>query len=532
MNALTFKIELVEPLLVTQLGSGDENSAQSLDYIPGSVLRNALAAHYIAAHKVDDAANDPTCRALFFDDKVHVLNSYRADRLGERSLPTPLSWVAEKEALGNWKPDENPADHLTFYDAAVDKGVVEEMRDIKMLEGTGRFCRLSEDGVEFVHSARQVNVHIQRAHKRELKTKGESQVFVYDALAAGEIFCGAILAQNDTALKTFQQMLTEIPEFNIGGSRSAGYGRIRIYDVKREANWHEATESENEEGDIIVSLLSDAIERDEKGQFLDDITPLIGAKELERCYRRIKPVGGFNRKWGLPLPQAYAIQAGSVFVYAAQNVDKQKLTTLVEEGIGERRQDGFGRIAVNWNTQRKLSAQQIPQDHKPKSVTLANDVVSQKIAQRIVEHQLRKRLDQALQKTVLALEVSGVSKSLLAHIRLAARKSVTQKKMTPLEELLDSMREKDKDKDKAAAKALRAARISTRYSDHKSVLYEWLYESATKPNITKLLNLNWESNDFPTLGSDVRAVLTESLNNEYTARLIEGVIRRAQKEAQ
>lgn len=516
MNALSFKIELMEPLLVAQLGSGDENSAQSLDYIPGSVLRNALAARYITTHKIDDAANDPTCRALFFDDKVRVLNSYHADRMGKRSLPTPLSWVAEKEALGNWKPDEKPGDYLPFYDAAVDKEMVKELRDIKTLEGTGRFCRLSEDGIEFVHSARQVNVHIQRAHKRELKTKGESQVFVYDALAAGEIFCGAILAQNDTALETFQQMFTETPEFNIGGSRSAGYGRIRVYDVKLNTNWREANENENGEGDIIVTLLSDAIVRDENGQFCDDISPILGVQPT-RCYRKMKQVGGFNRKWGLPLPQAYAIQAGSVFVYSDDAKVKQKLARLVEEGIGERRQDGFGRIAINWNTQRTLRAQQIPQKYKPSIVSLANDAVSQRIAQRIVEHQLRKQLDQALQREVLKLKIGrGGSKSALARVRLAARRSVFIGNLAPLDDFLAHLK-------KTGVDNLNKTRVESKE------LCDWLTQRKDKRDVAEQLKVSLDK--LPHVGG-VHAELTEALRNEYTARWIEAVAKRAQKEAQ
>ncbi len=517
MNALTFKIELLEPLLVTQLGSGDENSAQSLDYIPGSVLRNALAARYIAAKNLGDtAATDPTCRALFFDDQARVLNSYRADHLGERSLPTPLSWVAEKEALSNWKPDEKPGDHLPFCDAAVDETVVQEMRDIKTLENAGRFCHLGEDGVEFVHSARQVSVHISRAHKRELKTKGESQVFVYDALAAGEIFCGAILAQDDAALKTFKQMLTETPEFNIGGSRSAGYGRIRIFDVAQKTNWREANEGENGEGSIIVTLLSDAIVRDEKGQFCDDISPILGVKP-KRCYRKVKQVGGFNRKWGLPLPQAHAIQAGSVFVYPDDAETKQKLAAWVEEGVGERRQDGFGRIAVNWNTQSQLSAQQIPQEHKPTTVSLANDAVSQRVAQRIVEHQLRKQLDQALQREVLNLKISkSGSKSALARVRLAARRSVFRGDLSPLDDLLAHLK-------KTGIDNLNKTRVEF------AELYEWLKQRKEKRDVGEQLKVSLDS---PPQVGGVRAELTEALRNEYTARWIEIVVKRAQKEAQ
>jgi len=519
MNALTFKIELLEPLLVTQLGSGDENSAQSLDYIPGSILRNALAARYIAARNLDDAANDPTCRTLFFDDKLRALNSYRADHLGQRSLPTPLSWAAEKEALGNWKSDEKPGDRLSFCDPAVDETVVQGMRDIKTLEGAGKFCRLSEDGVEFVHSARQVSVHISRAHKRELKTKDESQVFVYDALAAGEIFCGAILAPDAAPLKIFERMLTATPEFNIGGSRSAGYGRIRIYDVKHDANWREAEESTNGEGDIIVTLLSDAIVRDEKGQFCDDLSPVLGVKP-KRCYRKVKQVGGFNRKWGLPLPQAHAIQAGSVFVYPADAEIKQKLAMGVEEGIGERRQDGFGRIAVNWNTQSKLSAQLITQEHKPTTISLAKDAVSQRIACRIVEHQLRKQLDRALQREVLKLKIGkGGSKSALARVRLAARRSVFKGDLSPLDDLLAHMKT-------TGIANLNKTRIGA------LGMYEWLKQRIQNRDVEQQLEYQLEMSLDKLQVGDVRAEFTEKLRREYTARWIEAVVRRAQKEAQ
>lgn len=34
-----------------------------------------------------------------------------------------------------------------------------------------------------------------------------------------------------------------------------------------------------------------------------------------RYYIGQREIGGFNRTWGLPLPQAVAFQMGSVFVY-------------------------------------------------------------------------------------------------------------------------------------------------------------------------------------------------------------------------
>ena len=47
--ALSYQITLEEPALLTSL-SGDPNSAVSLSYLPGSVLRGAAVAAWLSAH--------------------------------------------------------------------------------------------------------------------------------------------------------------------------------------------------------------------------------------------------------------------------------------------------------------------------------------------------------------------------------------------------------------------------------------------------------------------------------------------------
>ncbi|NJN98271.1 MAG: hypothetical protein HC875_31385 [Anaerolineales bacterium] len=100
MQVLTFTIELLEPTLVLMPGSGDANQLESFGYVPGTVLRNVLAAQFIADHQIDDLEGDDQkteqCRNLFFDDKVRFLNAYPINQTEGRTLPVPLSWQAEK----------------------------------------------------------------------------------------------------------------------------------------------------------------------------------------------------------------------------------------------------------------------------------------------------------------------------------------------------------------------------------------------------------------------------------------------------
>ncbi|MGC8794098.1 MAG: hypothetical protein ACP5U2_11980, partial [Bryobacteraceae bacterium] len=74
---------------------------------------------------------------------------------------------------------------------------------------------------------------------------------------------------------------------------------------------------------------------------------LNGAARIERRRWAFETVGGFNQKWGLELPQACAIQAGSVFVLRAlRQIALQELLALEHEGLGERRAEGFGRLVL------------------------------------------------------------------------------------------------------------------------------------------------------------------------------------------
>ena len=47
MKAIPYRLHLLEPVLVSQAESGEENSAVGLPFIPGSAIRGALVARYL-----------------------------------------------------------------------------------------------------------------------------------------------------------------------------------------------------------------------------------------------------------------------------------------------------------------------------------------------------------------------------------------------------------------------------------------------------------------------------------------------------
>ena len=80
MIALSFELCLKEPLLATAL-EGDPNSAVSLPFIPGSMLRGALIGRYLARCGTSDLAADPQPRVLRDDGE--------RTRPGRADLPLP-----------------------------------------------------------------------------------------------------------------------------------------------------------------------------------------------------------------------------------------------------------------------------------------------------------------------------------------------------------------------------------------------------------------------------------------------------------
>jgi len=500
VNTLTFTIRLLEPALVTQLGGGDPNSSRSYPFIPGSVVRGFLVGRYLQGSQVD--AGDTDFRRLFFDGKVRFLNAYPLDRRGERTLPTPQSWFAEK---GETDP---------IFDFAVREN--EKLETPKGIKEP--FCRpyLSEEDdtwqvkVEFYEPPIQVNIHTYREERARV-VKEKSTVFRYEAIAAGEQFGGVILADDVSDLRTLRSLLANA-EFDIGGSHTAGYGHVRIEEIGIGGEWAEYNSVGGEAEDIIVTLLSDTVLRDANGTCTTDLDRLVGEKH-KQAYVRTRIGGGFNRKWGLPLPQTLAIQAGSVYVYPHSDDLLARLRTLEVTSIGERRVEGFGRIAVNWHQVPQLKPQSRLQEERPLPVQLQGD--SAELAQRMTERMLRAELDRALVRNVNRLEIRPYpSNSQLSRMRLVARRALAGNDAGVITKHLDGMK-------KMARAQFDRAKIGGQR------LSEWLIERASNPQ-TIWDELQIGGVKKPSIGG-VQPDFSEALALEYTVRLIDGVLRKATK---
>jgi CRISPR-associated protein Csx10 len=422
-------------------------------------------------------------------------------------LTRPLSWLVEKVDARN--------EAATIYDFAVDDKIMLDNAKNPAKE----FCWREGAVVELRDSESEVNVH-NASDNPNFKAVANSTVFRYDVLAAGEQFAGAIISEDAEQLSKLLPLLVD--EIVLGGSHTAGYGCVEIEKVEGPREWQEyETDTERADG-TIVTLLSDLIVRTPEGQANGDfdaaLNVALGIEKLrhDRAYVKYRLVGGFNRQAGLPLAQEWAIQAGSVFVYPTGAFDPAQLKPLVERGMGERRAEGFGRIAVNWFTRRQLQRRELT---KPKPKDNGADVVlsltSARLAREMAQRRLRATLENALVAAVNGAKCRRAPENAqLSRVRSAAQQAMLTKNLSDLSNLLAGLSKNSKAQ-------FERARIG------EDSLLDWLKSRVETLDVAEQLRAHPAT--LPTVAGQ-SAELTRDLRVEYTARFIDGAMKKALKE--
>lgn len=495
MVVVHYRITLKEPAILTVI-EGEPNSAVSYDFIPGSAIRGFLISAYARQEGLSDGL-DPTSGAsktLFFSNDVRYLNAYPLIN-GQRSLPVPISWRKEKypseetqskiwdEAFEVKKEDECRSG------AESDEAKSNNDEHSKKSSVNGFTFYGQEPSVTISKPKRILNVHTHRARR----SADEQLVYRYDALAPNQTFAGVILCADGKAAETITGLIESYQNLHIGGARSAGYGLAQIDEVRIEDSWEEVP-LKLDQSPVILTLLSDVILRDQHGNFSTTLDALHFAFQPYQMtfeygdYIALQTtlVGGFNRKWGLPLIQTPALKRGSVIVLHNVNVAEENLADILQYGIGERTNEGFGRVAFNWQQHDTLTFTKFDD----KGITVDSPI---ELDAGSDSYQMWQRLEDRISTTKRSEIVNEVFKEDSYKINIGR---LTPTQISRLRVLIAQELQKDKPstnfidkflkhiKDMAAGKRFQSARI-----DGKS-LYEWLrvqdYPSYCKDDREKL----------------------------------------------
>ncbi len=525
MKAIALSLHTQQPILATSF-QGDPNSDVSYPYIPGSMIRGGLIGRYMKQRHLRELdLNSSEVRRLFFEaSSIRYLNAYLLSREGKRTLPVPLSWFKDKDAQ---LPEPGALNPMPIYDRAIVDELPDEFTPKRVEQ---KFCTVDDESVVLYSEKRRINIHNLRDRKKGKGTEEEGEIFRYEALDAGQTFQAVILYQEQD--EAIIQQLLDKPDLWLGGSQSAGYGHLKITEKKFYAphSWHEIGISPEErlQENLTVTLLSDTLLRDDdSGQPTANAT-LVGQAIQEilnktllspsLVYANSTLIGGFNRKWGLPLPQVPALSAGSVFVFENIALTPQEIRQLEAQGIGERRVEGFGQIAVNWIQEEELAAKK-PDELIDSSQPSLKSEASRSLAAQMAERLLEQKLEQEVQKKVSYLSLpDGISNSQLSRLWLVARQALPTGDCNLVLSLLNNLPSN-------ASNQFEHTKLGNK--SFKQQLDEWLQTPSSW--ISNSHELEVRIADVERQWNDELAQ-REKLIEKYTLRLIMAVIKKATKE--
>lgn len=537
MRVLRYRMKLLEPVLLSSIKS-DENTSTTSSYISGTALRGAMISRYIRFVSEDFDVGSKEIQRLFFNNEVFFLNGYilRTDRM----LPSPLSFrIGKKRTDKVFDFSAEIPGHNDAYNP-LEKETYVLIRENELLT-----CM--PDRLINIHTARTrrfgraVSENILQSNHSFNSLDNPGAIYRYEALAPDQIYEAYILYSANEDLCLFEKLLDS--RLRIGASTSAGYGLVEIKDVTDLGqHWKEVSKDEMsfdmEDEEFTVTLLSQAAVLNNLGDY--SVDPEIIKKlfseyldmplGMKTAFIRPEIIGGFNKKWGLPMPQIRVFSAGSVFKFEFNpDFDPQKMKSKLDHleviGIGDKRSEGFGRIAINWHgfeSELNLKDKTPMRQHEP--VVIQAKTNNQKIVKLMLSRRFDRMLDtQISSKAITTIEMikvssdiqKGMNVSQLSRLRAIVQNNIMNDPMiayTKLNAFKDNVNNK---------KISKNYFHNFHYNKNTSML-NWLINQV-KPERQILSEIGIEREDFPSLGN-IKYDFTEEYEAKVKLRYIYEVI--------
>jgi len=300
---------------------------QTHNFLPGPVIRGALASAWLAGRRFDDL--DAVERELFvelFEGGVRFGPAYFG------SAPLGVSVLQHK--YGPLHSCKRPSWDRAFL-SEVDVPV--ECPDCRqpLVEAKGE---IDDEGIS---KGRQTRTRMRNG----LVDVEDGALFADEYLRPRSLLArGQIFGRPDLL-----QKIVDIQGVRMGGSLSTkGAVAVEISDQSHRLAAVSKT--------IVVRMVSPALFVDNDGfasraPDLNQLSKIVGVAasdiEIEESWTRWVKIGGWHAASALPKNEELAICAGSTFrIKFAQNLTPEQVDALVQHGIGLRRHEGFGHLDV------------------------------------------------------------------------------------------------------------------------------------------------------------------------------------------
>ena len=386
MYSIDLVVTLEEPGIFAA-GHQAGNLVETLPYVPGNVLLGALAERFL--YELKGSSVDPRFRTFFLSDAVRFEHLYPCDnsRVLRATTPIPLSTLTCKDyprPCSETEENRLHGDGHPYHDFLLDTVAPKCAKsdcDAPLTGRDGFYYTLRTPGGETydyrVQPVRIVRMHNTIDDESQRPSEGGGGVFAYECLDRQQCFRGLIGFSDGATRDEFGSTVfgaeREI-ELGLGRGRGrGGYGEATVRVLALEST--DGVTGLLDKGDFerrwdlfrtakgrhfTITLHSDTIVADRYLRYQTTLTEPVLAAELgvpEDALKRHAAFSvpctadGFSGIHGLPLETEIAVSRGSAFLFEVMRDEvldtvKKGLRKLEEEGMGFRRNQGFGRLIV------------------------------------------------------------------------------------------------------------------------------------------------------------------------------------------
>jgi CRISPR-associated protein Csx10 len=373
MHETLLVIEAREPLAFPESKPGAQ-FRRSLPFVPGAALFGALGGALDRSERFDPALLR----------RLRCRNAYPM-RDGDKWVrPLPATAMTPK---GENRPRDSLAPRVC-WEQQTPPALVYAPTDTegRPLEAAGqKFYTIREGKLEFRDATQRIHTRV--AINRRRGTAEDSLLYSFFALNetspgtdAPTRFIGslALVDPDDSALWSQVTEIVTQQVDRLGARQTTGVGGVRITlrDHPSDRSIHQRVEALTQRfkrqiahyralggaawelsGQVFtVNLISDAIllrdgwlpTQELSADMLRDATGI--EARLVRSFTTTRVVGGWHALWQRPKISHVAVRFGSLYVFETQhplsNNDYTALERFERDGIGERRQEGFGQVRI------------------------------------------------------------------------------------------------------------------------------------------------------------------------------------------
>lgn len=414
MKDLLLTLTAQEPLVITS-GSAESMAHDCLGYVPGNMVLGAMAVAWKRAHPGKAPDDDAEFHRLFLNGEVSWGHAVPLCE-GSPAVPIPLCFgrVKNHAALPLEGTDFEQDEYMVFNYLAINEGQkIQELwqerhpqseEKIKTKKMPAGF--MNPKSLHQAVERRVWNIHVALGDRRSAL---DGQLFGYSALAEGTLLQARVICHTEEARQALEELVGSVSSLNVGHSRSAGYGRVKL-----EAVWQEQDVSQrSEQKDFNLFFLSQYLPMPSWEAPLEnlerELVRLTGQKpDIGKSFTGFAEIQGYNGLWKRPRTSRLALAAGSVI-----RVSFAKSVTLpVCFSLGSGQIEGYGRVLCNPDFLRKTMPdicrqKAVPVEHKKREAATSGDplwrLLRERTAARHIEAQVTKWLhDEEWQKFLKA----------------------------------------------------------------------------------------------------------------------------------